>query len=211
MYAHEPLASRIGPTARAVGIFVSAFVVLWAITPYLTASSTQASPRATSGVTVTPATTIAPSPTPTAPVADTVTRIASGEAEGFNDMATWDGPSFDFVLPPGWPDTLEPSGDLTFVVQTGDAGALVDRSPVEWSIEVTNISDERLWGLFVYMEYAGRADCDRSILDPGRAATCTVEDVAYAGDSVADVWATAWNIDAVMSADRILQPYTVAE
>lgn len=210
MYAQEGLASRIGPVTRAVGIFVSAFVVLWAITPYLTAASTQAGPRASSGVVVTPVPEVPPTPTT---AVETVTRIASGDADGFGPTGTWDGPSFDFVLPPGWPDTLEPTGDLTFSVTTYDthsSGSLSDRSVVEWTIEVTNVSDERLWGLFVFMERAGRAECDHRILDPGETSFCTIDNLAYAGDQIADVWATAWNIEADMSADRILHPYTVA-
>jgi hypothetical protein len=234
MLAQQGVPSRIAPVIRAVLFVASVGAVAWAIAPYLTAGQEAVQPESASRVVVTPLSTttvvappttvsepttdVDPAPTtvpaPATTVAPSVTRVASGDASRFDDVDIWDARSMDLTLDPGWPGTLEATGDLTFVVFSEDAvdsGVLVDQQPSEWTIEVSNVSDERLWALFVYQEVAGQAACDDRILDPGETTVCRVTDVAYYGDQVADVWATAWNIDGVMSADRILQPYTVVD
>lgn len=220
MLAQEGPTSRLGPVIRAV-VF-AAFVggLAWAIAPYLTAGQQAVQPEAGSRVVVTPmssttAATVPPSVVTTATTAaPSVTRVASGDPSIFDDLEIWDTRNFDFTLLPDWPESLVPTGHLSFVVYSRDvleSGELVDSRPSEWTIEVTNVSGERLWALFVYQEYAGPARCNDRVLDPNETTVCRVVGIPYTGDQVADVWATAWNIDAAMAADRILQPYTVID
>ena len=205
--------ARLGPVLRTAAAAAVAFAILWALAPHLTVArsserSTVTTVAATDGHSQTTTVTTVAATTSTAPV---VPRVASGTALR-RETSSWDDRGQAFVDDPGWPESLAATHDLGFAVYPAvddKDGVIFDRSTVGWTIEVTNQSNERLWGLFVYLELAGRATCDERVLDPGQMATCWVEDIAFLGPQTADVWATAWDIDDTMSADRILQPYVV--
>ncbi|MDX1690455.1 MAG: hypothetical protein R3290_05480 [Acidimicrobiia bacterium] len=211
MYHDQGRLAMLGPVIRTLGLALVAFAILWAVSPHLQAGrSSDGVPTAVSGGAVSG--TVSSDPIPTAPVTTmptepAVTRVAEGTADQ-RDSARWEARNEELVADAGWPADLRPSGDLSFSVQPATASP-TDRTWVAFTIEVTNRSDRKLWGLFVYQELAGPAACGDSVLEPGESTTCTVEDYVYEGEQTADVWATAWDILDEMSADRILQPYTV--
>ncbi len=97
------------------------------------------------------------------------------------------------------------------VVYTGtndDPALLVDGDRVRWHFDVTNQTEERLWGVFVWLELVGRAECDGHRVDPGRTLHCSISATAVAGDHVAEAWVNAWTSTRQVK-DRVFVPFHV--
>ena len=94
-----------------------------------------------------------------------------------------------------------------------DAGGnvfLEDEGWAEWHFRVENSSDEKLWGLYVYLEGYGPVRCEDVYLAPGDATDCRARKRVWSGANTADAWATAWTTERQVG-EMITYEYFVQE
>lgn len=160
--------------ALLAGVMFAGFLL---VTPRLTAASRDPNPTPTTLVTSTttvptPTTTVAPVTTTT--LAPTTTTEALPEEEGYD-------------------------GRLGLTVEIASEGQGKDEifagDETRWRFQVENLSGERLWGVFVYLELHGQAPCDQHILDAGESTDCWLTTRATEGIHLAEAWANAWTTE----------------
>jgi len=145
--------------------------------PTVTTTAAPAEPTTTTVPATPPAvpTTIAPSGG-TAPATTTSLPAAAGP-----ELPSADGGAVDLVLV-GVHDGRDGPPRSRFF----------DGERVGWHYRVTNVGDEYLWGVFVYLELYGRISCEQRRLEVGESADCWAETTAWAGRNDAEAWVTAW-------------------
>lgn len=75
---------------------------------------------------------------------------------------------------------------------------------IGWHFRVTNIGDEYLWGVFVYLEGYGPVTCAARRLEAGSGTDCWAETTAAPGEEAGEAWVTAWTSLRMVS-DRLSQ------
>lgn len=124
----------------------------------------------------------------TEPPATTVTTNAS------DPVAT----STTVPVDPAFDGSLE----LTVEARTADEahahGVIVEGDELQWRFTLSNVSDEELWGAYVYLELEGPAWCDEHNLQPGESTDCWIATTAVEGVHTAQAWATAWTLDHIV-------------
>lgn len=85
---------------------------------------------------------------------------------------------------------------------------MTDFDTVVWRLHVTNTTDQELWGVFAWVERAGRAYCDDHHLYGFGETDCWVSSTVYADDWVVDAWVNAWTTQRQVK-DRVSLPLTV--
>ncbi len=206
------LVRRFGPAFTTFALAAAAFALLWFVSPNLSADSTSSGTISGLGdrVTTTQAPIVTTTAGPTTSTTVGVERIAVANPSIEEEAALWERMTESMVFPPDWPESLVPTGDLSLRVYSswGDV-TFTEGTVVEWFVEVTNISETRRWAPYAYIERFGPAPCDERLLEAGESTTCSVSGTVYEGERTVDAWATAWSIEAVMSTERLLLPYTV--
>lgn len=104
----------------------------------------------------------------------------------------------------------EPIDGGAIVLEVGISDSdLSDGATTQWLISITNEGDEYLWGVYAYLEGYGEISCADRQLAIGQSTSCTARGKVFAGDHVAEAWATAWTINRMVEASATI-PYTVA-
>jgi len=179
--------------AALAGVMFAGFLL---VTPRLTASSRDGEPATTTTVPpTTTSTTLAPVTTTTTRPAVTTTTTLPVDPEAVTPENGYD-------------------GTVTLGVYfEGDGGGkeyaeLHDGGTIKWRLHVVNSSDEKLWGVFAYLELNGPAACEDHILDPGESTDCWVTGPAADGAYVAEAWVNAWTLTAMVK-DKVFVDFVV--
>ncbi|MFH1104693.1 MAG: hypothetical protein V1757_07095 [Actinomycetota bacterium] len=198
-----------GRTLFIAGLAGSIFAAFLVITPKLTTSGVDTVGESIGGVpaaTVTPSVTTATAATTTTPLAVTTTTTPP---------PTTTLPATTTTTMAGEPMTPGFGYDGTVrlsVTATGPPGnewpAIRDGDQISWTFHVTNTTDQELWGVFVWLELVGRAQCEAHHLWPMGDTDCRVTSTAQAGEQTAEVWVDAWTTSRQVR-DKVFFQYRV--
>ena len=184
----KQLPDGIGRTLFIAALAGSIFAAFLLVTPRLAAIGGEVAAGSAGAIPGT--TTTAASTTTTAAVTSTTTRaVTTTTTAGTGALP----PSEEPMVPQlGYDGTIRLS-----VIAEGPLGGkewslIADGDEITWRLHIENTSDERLWGVFAWLELGGRAECDSHRLAPKAEMDCLVTTTAYAGDWVAEAWVNAW-------------------
>jgi len=179
------LPDGIGRTLFIAALAGSIFAAFLLVTPRLAAIGGEVAAGSVGAIPGT--TTTAPSTTTAAAVTSTTTSAVTTTTAGTGGL-----PSSEEPLVLHYDGTIRLS-----VIAEGPLGGkewslIADGDEITWRLHIENTSDERLWGVFAWLELGGRAECDSHRLAPKAEMDCLVTTTAYAGDWVAEAWVDAW-------------------
>ena len=196
-----------GRTLFIAGLAGSIFAAFLIVTPKLATGGADVVGESIGGV---PAATVAPVTTTTA--ATTTSALAVTTTTTPPPTTTL--PATTTTTIAGEPMTPAFGYDGTVrlsVTATGPPGnesAIRDGDQISWTFQVTNTTDQELWGVFVWLELVGRAQCESHHLWPMGDTDCRVTSTAQAGEQTAEVWVDAWTTTRQVK-DRVLFHYRV--
>ena len=208
----------LGRTIVIAAIAGSLFAGFLALAPRLTASESQAAPAVTPTTSPLLATSSLPG------ISDPVVA-APAEPLDVEVTVTTEPPATTVTTTPTTVPTVTRTGPEYGPVEAHDgsielevdarsasdadaAGVIVEGDEIQWRFTITNVSDEELWGAYVYLELHGPAACDETNLEPGDSTNCWIATTAVEGSHTAEAWATAWTTDRLVM-DEIFYSFTV--
>jgi len=164
----------------------------------LPAAETQAAPTTTIPVTQAPADGAPVEAVPAIPT----TTLPQSTAPGATIPTAPERDPIEMTRPSGlhYDGTLALALELSADEASPDDDTFSRGDELTWRFRVSNVSDEELWGIFVFLELHGRASCDGSHLLPGETLDCWATTRAIDGTHVAEAWANAWTLDRQVAA-----------
>ncbi|OFW66707.1 MAG: hypothetical protein A2Z12_08850 [Actinobacteria bacterium RBG_16_68_21] len=157
-----------------------------------------------SATTIPAATTTTSAPTSTTSTTVTSPAVAAPGAAGEPVVDEW-GP---MTPEQGYDGTVQLSVYLEGPLGGKEFSVVSDLDTVLWRLHVTNTTDQELWGVFAWLERAGRAPCDNHHLLPHGETDCWITTIAYADDTAAVAWVDAWTTTRRVT-DKVVFPYQV--
>jgi len=201
-----------GRTLFVAGLAGSIFAAFLIVTPKLTATGADVVGESIGGM---PATTSVTSVTTTTTAATTTTAVAVTTTTTPPPTTTLPATTTTTTTMTGEPMTPGSGYDGTVhlsVTATGPPGsewsAIRDGDQISWTFHVTNTTDQELWGVFVWLEFVGRAQCEAHHLWPMGDTDCLVTSTAEAGEQTAEVWVNAWTTSRQVK-DKVFFHYRV--
>jgi hypothetical protein len=201
------LPDGIGRTIVIAVIAGGLFAGFLALAPRLTASETEAAPATSTSTLPLLATSSLPGISDpvvavpdTAPDVQVTVTTAPALAASSTTSATAPAATSTTVVPPS-DGSIELTVDARNASDADSDGAFVEGDEIQWRFQVTNTSDEELWGAYVYLELHGPADCDVHNLLPGESTDCWIVTSAVEGTHTAKAWATAWTTERIVADD----------
>lgn len=204
----------LGRTIVIAAIAGTLFAGFLALTPRLTASTVDTVPTTT---------TVASAPesalpgiadpvvaVPVAPVDVQVTVTTEPPVSESPDPSVQVDPSTTTttIADPGFDGSIRLTVEARNAADAHAGGVFVEGDEIQWRFTVENVSDEELWGTYVYLELHGPAWCDEHNLQAGESTDCWIATTAVEGHHTAEAWATAWTIDRLVK-DRIEYTFQV--
>lgn len=194
----------LGRTIIIAGVAGALFAGFLALAPRLTAGDT-----ATASTTTLPAPAASTSlpgisdpvvavPGTSGDIAVTVTTEPPTTTTTTTVAATADADSPTTTSTPPLDGLIELSVDARSASNAHPDGLIVEGDQIQWRFTLRNVSDEELWGAYVFLELHGPAECEDHNLEPGEATDCWIATTAVEGTHTAEVWGTAWTLDRIV-------------